>query len=118
MLKTLMLKQCIAIFYYKFKCILSLIGRNDTKQARSLILIVVPQADQVPEVFLNYVWKCKCYHNLFADSGSLFHFEESKKEVSFDMELFWKMGALIYSNCFFGLYFFLPSCPHLLQRKN
>ena len=39
-LKMLMLKKlCIAIIYYKWK--LSLLGRDDTKQAKSLIFIVV-----------------------------------------------------------------------------
>ena len=50
-LKMLMLKkrnQCIAIIYYKYK--LSLFGRGDTKQTKSLIFIVVPQAEQVPKV--------------------------------------------------------------------
>ena len=41
-------KQCIAIIYYKWK--LNLFGRDDTKQAKSLIFIVVPQAEQVPKV--------------------------------------------------------------------
>ena len=41
-------KQCIAIIYYK--CKLSLFGRDDTKQAKSLIFIVVPKTEQVPKV--------------------------------------------------------------------
>ena len=41
-------KQCIPITYYKFK--LSLFGRDDTKGAESLILIVVAQAEQGPKV--------------------------------------------------------------------
>ena len=41
-------KQCIAINHYK--CKLRLFGRDDTKQAISLIFIVVPQAERVPKV--------------------------------------------------------------------
>ena len=41
-------KQCIAIIDYKWK--LSLFGRDYTRQAKSLIFIVVPQAEQVPKV--------------------------------------------------------------------
>ena len=41
-------KQCIAIIYYK--CKLSLFGSDDTKQAKSLIFIVVPKTEQVPKV--------------------------------------------------------------------
>ena len=33
---------------YKYK--MSLFGRNDTKQAKRLIFIVVPQAEQFPKV--------------------------------------------------------------------
>ena len=42
MLKMLRLekKQCIAIIYYKWK--LSLFGKGDTKQAKSLVFIVFP----------------------------------------------------------------------------
>ena len=42
MLKMLMLKkkQCVAIIYYKWK--LSLSGKDDTKQAKSLIFTVFP----------------------------------------------------------------------------
>ena len=42
MLKMLMLKkkQCVAIIYYKWK--LSLFGKDDTKQAKSLIFTVFP----------------------------------------------------------------------------
>ena len=41
-------KQCIAIILYKWK--LSLFGRDGIKQAKGLIFIVVPQAEQVPKV--------------------------------------------------------------------
>ena len=41
-------KQSIAIIHYK--CELSLFGRDDTKQAKNLIFIVVYQAEQVPKV--------------------------------------------------------------------
>ena len=41
-------KQCVALTYYK--CFLSLFGRDDTKQAKSLIFNVVSQAEQGPKV--------------------------------------------------------------------
>ena len=41
-------KQCIAIIHYK--CKFSLFGRDDTRQAISLIFIMVPQAEQVRKV--------------------------------------------------------------------
>ena len=44
-------KHCIVVIYYKFE--LSLLGRDDTKQAKSLIFIVLPQAEQVPKVQKN-----------------------------------------------------------------
>ena len=47
-LKMLLLKKNIAIIYYKQKLIL--LGRNGTRQAKSLIFIVVPQAEQVAKV--------------------------------------------------------------------
>ena len=43
MLKMLVLKM-VNIFIYKYK--LSLLGRDDAKQAKSLIFIVVPQVEQ------------------------------------------------------------------------
>ena len=47
MLKMLkMVKKYINIYKYK----LSLFGRDDTKQANSFILIVVPQVEQFPKV--------------------------------------------------------------------
>ena len=46
MLVLKMAKTCINIYKYK----LSLFGRYDTKQAKSLIFIVVPQVEQFPEV--------------------------------------------------------------------
>ena len=39
-------KKCINIYKYK----LSLFGRDDTKQAKSLIFTVVPQVEQFPKV--------------------------------------------------------------------
>ena len=47
-------KKCIAIIYYK--CKLTLFGRDDKKQAKSLIFIGVSQAGQVPKV-----QKERCY---------------------------------------------------------
>ena len=41
-----MFKKYINIYKYK----LSLFGRDDTKQAKSLIFIVVPQVEQFPKV--------------------------------------------------------------------
>ena len=41
-----MVKKYINIYKYK----MSLFGRNDTKQAKRLIFIVVPQAEQFPKV--------------------------------------------------------------------
>ena len=49
MLKMLVLKMVTKyINIYKYK--LSLFGRDDTKQAKSLIFIVVPQVEQFPKV--------------------------------------------------------------------
>ena len=46
MLVLKMVKKYINIYKYK----LSLFGRDDTKQAKSLIFIVVPQLEQFPKV--------------------------------------------------------------------
>ena len=46
MLKMLMLKKYINIYKYK----LSLFGRDDTKKAKTLIFIAVPQVEQFPKV--------------------------------------------------------------------
>ena len=46
MLALKMVKKYINIYKYE----LSLFGRNDTKQAKSLIFIVVPQVEQFPKV--------------------------------------------------------------------
>ena len=41
-----MVKKYVNIYKYE----LSLFGRDDTKQAKSLIFIVVPQVEQFPKV--------------------------------------------------------------------
>ena len=41
-------KQCIAIIHCKQK--LSLFSRDDIRQAKSLIFIVIPETEQVPKV--------------------------------------------------------------------
>ena len=41
-------KQCIACIYYERE--LTVFVRDDTRQAKILIFIVVPQAEQVPKV--------------------------------------------------------------------
>ena len=46
MLVLKMVKKYINIYKYK----LSLFGRDDTKQAKSLIFIVIPQVEQFPKV--------------------------------------------------------------------
>ena len=46
MLVLKMVKKYMNIYKYK----LSLFGRDDTKQAKSLIFIVVPQVEQFPKV--------------------------------------------------------------------
>ena len=46
MLVLKMIKKYINIYKYE----LSLFGRDDTKQAKSLIFIVVPQVEQFPKV--------------------------------------------------------------------
>ena len=46
MLVLKMVKKYINIYKYK----LSVFGRDDTKQAKSLIFIVVPQVEQFPKV--------------------------------------------------------------------
>ena len=38
----------MAVIYYK--CKLSFFGKDDTRQAKNLIFIVVPQTEQVPKV--------------------------------------------------------------------
>ena len=49
MLKVLVLKMVKKyINIYKYE--LSLFGRDDTKQVKSLIFIVVPQVEQIPKV--------------------------------------------------------------------
>ena len=49
MLKMLLLKMVKKyINIYKYK--LSLFGRDDTKQAKSLVFILVPQVEQFPKV--------------------------------------------------------------------
>ena len=52
MLKMLVSKMVknIYIYIYIYKYKLSLFGRDDTKQAKSLIFIVVPQVEQFPKV--------------------------------------------------------------------
>ena len=55
MLVLKMVKKYINIYKYK----LSLFGRDDTKQAKSLIFIVVPQVKQFP-MMLDVV---RTYHN-------------------------------------------------------
>ena len=51
MLVLKMVKKYINIYKYK----LSLFGRDDTKQAKSLIFIVVPQVEQFPKVVSEYL---------------------------------------------------------------
>ena len=46
MLVLKMIKKCINMY----KCELSLFGRDETKQTKSLIFIVVPQVEQFPKV--------------------------------------------------------------------
>ena len=53
MLKMLMLKmfnKYIYIYIYIYIYKLSLFGRDDTKQAKSHVFIVVPQVEQFPKV--------------------------------------------------------------------
>ena len=54
MLVLKMVKKYINIYKYK----LSLFGRDDTKQAKSLIFIVVPQVEQFPKVQKNKDARC------------------------------------------------------------
>ena len=49
MLKMLVLKM-VRKYINIYKCELSLFGRDDKKQAKSLIFIVVPQVEQFPKV--------------------------------------------------------------------
>ena len=51
MLVLKMVKKYINIYKYE----LSLFGRDDTKQAKSLIFIVVPQVEQFPKVVSEYL---------------------------------------------------------------
>ena len=46
MLVLKMIKKCINMYKYE----LSLFGRDETKQTKSLIFIVVPQVEQFPKV--------------------------------------------------------------------
>ena len=50
MLKILVLKIVKNIYKCIYKYKLSLFGKDDTKQAISLIFIVVPQVEQIPKV--------------------------------------------------------------------
>ena len=50
MLKMLVLKMFKRLYIYIYKYKLSFFGRDDTKQAKSLIFIVVPQVEQFPKV--------------------------------------------------------------------
>ena len=67
MLKMLVSKMVknIYIYIYIYKYKLSLFGRDDTKQAKSLIFIVVPQVEQFPKVqkIINKIKKrdVRCY---------------------------------------------------------
>ena len=54
MLKMLMLRKYINIYKHK----LSLFGRDDTKKAKSLVFIAVPQVEQFPKVQKKNV---RCY---------------------------------------------------------
>ena len=60
MLVLKMVKKYINIYKYE----LSLFGRDDTKQAKSLIFIVVPQAEQFPKVQKRKKKDVRCYQNL------------------------------------------------------
>ena len=57
MLVLKMVKKYINIYKYK----LSLFGRDDTKQAKSLIFIVVPQVEQFPKVQIKKKRYVRCY---------------------------------------------------------
>ena len=57
MLVLKMVKKYINIYKYK----LSLFGRDDTKQAKSLIFIVVPQVEQFPKVQKKKKKDVRCY---------------------------------------------------------
>ena len=65
MLKMLVSKMVKNIYIYIYKYKLSLFGRDDTKQAKSLIFIVVPQVEQFPKVqkIINKIKKrdVRCY---------------------------------------------------------
>ena len=57
MLVLKMVKKYINIYKYE----LSLFGRDDTKQAKSLIFIVVPQVEQFPKVQKKKKKDVRCY---------------------------------------------------------
>ena len=50
MLKMLVSKMVKNIYIYIYKYKLSLFGRDDTKQAKRLIFIEVPEVEQFPKV--------------------------------------------------------------------
>ena len=52
-----MVKKYVTIYKYE----LSLFGRDDTKQAKSLIFIVVPQVEQFPKVQKRKKKDVRCY---------------------------------------------------------
>ena len=52
-----MLKKYINMYKYKF----SLFGRDDTKQAKTLIFIVLPQVKKFPKVPKKKKKKVRCY---------------------------------------------------------
>ena len=63
MLKILVLKIVKNIYKCIYKYKLSLFGKDDTKQAISLIFIVVPQVEQIPKVQKKwcYMLDVRCY---------------------------------------------------------
>ena len=61
MLKMLVSKMVKNIYIYIYKYKLSLFGRDDTKQAKSLIFIVVSQVEQFPKVQIKKKRYVRCY---------------------------------------------------------
>ena len=60
MLKMLVLKM-VKKYKYIYKYKLSLFGRDDTKQAKSLVFIVVSQVEQFPKVQIKKKRYVRCY---------------------------------------------------------
>ena len=87
MLKMLVLKM-VRKYINIYKCELSLFGRDDKKQSKSLIFIVVPQVEQP---FFKLCLKVLMLLHFFVGLAICSILRDLKKKVSFDQQLFCEM---------------------------